>query len=709
MNALKHIQAVTALTKRILPNHWEQIQYEEIMVNEGSDSFEIDHGDHRIIIRGNNTISMAAGLGHYLKYTAKCNISWCGSDLTLPEKLLLIYKLEHHVIEQQCRTYFNFCTFGYSAVWWDWSRWEQEIDFMAINGINMPLSVVGTEGIWYLLLQEMGFDDQECRMSLSGPCFLPWQWMGNLEAFHGPLPLSWIHQHIELGKKIACRQRELGMRPIRQGFSGTVPGILSRKFPHARISLKKPWFGFEAATQLDPTDPLFQTIGKRFLEIQGDLFGETSFYATDPFHEGEPIENSPEYMNRVGNAVKTLLSGYNPDFVWVVQSWSIRKDIVSVMSDIRRQLLILDYKGCYEKHENFWGFPFLTGSLHNFGGRTNLHGDLTWLAENQYKKLSGKLSNLVGTGLCMEGINQNPVYYDLALEMLTAREAVNLEQWLYEYILRRYKTKEQTAADVWRVLWKTVYSEGTNGVESSSIICARPAVDCKKSGPNEGFTIPYGNGRLCGALEQLLMVDSVTKGYEYDVRDIARQVLSNCGQRQYVRVSDYFKNRERANFRKEANRFLELLDDVDRLLSSCSLFRMEQWISDARSWGETEREKDYYEHCASVLVTIWGDEENPFIFDYAWKEWSGLIGQYYRYRWEMFFDFLEEMLEQNYEYAECGLDRIYGREVFRANEFYDRLADWECNWGRMRKEFEPIQNFKISYIHELIEKYKDLL
>lgn len=37
----------------------------------------------------------------------------------------------------------NVCTFGYSYAHWDWKRWEREIDWMALNGINMPLAFVG--------------------------------------------------------------------------------------------------------------------------------------------------------------------------------------------------------------------------------------------------------------------------------------------------------------------------------------------------------------------------------------------------------------------------------------------------------------------------------------------------------------------------------------------------------------------------------------
>ena len=42
------------------------------------------------------------------------------------------------------RYYMNVCTFGYSYVWWGWERWEREIDWMAMNAINIPLAFVGS-------------------------------------------------------------------------------------------------------------------------------------------------------------------------------------------------------------------------------------------------------------------------------------------------------------------------------------------------------------------------------------------------------------------------------------------------------------------------------------------------------------------------------------------------------------------------------------
>lgn len=46
------------------------------------------------------------------------------------------------------RYYQNVCTQSYSNVWWDWPRWEKEIDWMALNGYNMPLAYTGQEALW---------------------------------------------------------------------------------------------------------------------------------------------------------------------------------------------------------------------------------------------------------------------------------------------------------------------------------------------------------------------------------------------------------------------------------------------------------------------------------------------------------------------------------------------------------------------------------
>jgi hypothetical protein len=40
-----------------------------------------------------------------------------------------------------------------SFAWWDWKRWEKEIDWMALQGINFPLAFTGQEAIWQKVFQ----------------------------------------------------------------------------------------------------------------------------------------------------------------------------------------------------------------------------------------------------------------------------------------------------------------------------------------------------------------------------------------------------------------------------------------------------------------------------------------------------------------------------------------------------------------------------
>lgn len=65
----------------------------------------------------------------------------------------------------------NYCTHSYSAAWWNWDRWEYEIDMMALNGINMPLAITGTESVWYATLIDLGSPTKKRAIFLLAPHF----------------------------------------------------------------------------------------------------------------------------------------------------------------------------------------------------------------------------------------------------------------------------------------------------------------------------------------------------------------------------------------------------------------------------------------------------------------------------------------------------------------------------------------------------------
>lgn len=72
------------------------------------------------------------------------------------------------------RYYQNVCTVSYSFVWWNWTRWEREIDWMAMNGINLPLAFNGQEAIWQKLYLRLGLTQKELDQHFGGPAFLAW-------------------------------------------------------------------------------------------------------------------------------------------------------------------------------------------------------------------------------------------------------------------------------------------------------------------------------------------------------------------------------------------------------------------------------------------------------------------------------------------------------------------------------------------------------
>lgn len=711
------VEAAYALIERITPGYSGQFKLELIPSDNGSDLYEIDSDNGKIVLRGNNTISLATAFNWYLKYTCNAHVSWFGDQLNLPKTLPLPNQKEKRTIQGKYRVYMNYCTVSYTAAWWDWNRWQRELDYMAMNSINMPLSMVGVEGVWYNTLLKFKFTDEEARSFLTGPGHFAWQWMQNLEGNvtgdKQPLPKSWIDSHVALGKQIMDRQIELGMQPIQQGFSGYVPRALKEKYPEAQIRLQNPWCGLTGAAQLDPTDSLFLAFGKTFLEEEKKLFGAHGLYAADPFHESAPPVDTPEYLSAVGDQIYKLFKSFDPQAKWAMQSWSLRENIVKAVP--KEDLLILDLNGGRGSKENTcWGYPVVVGNLHNFGGRINLHGDLKLLASNQYAQAKAKSPNICGSGLFMESIVQNPVYYDLAFEMPLHEKEVDLKTWLAQYAERRYGAPSDASREAWMLLLEGPYKPGTNGTERSSIIAARPAVNVKKSGPNAGLGIPYSPLLVVKAQERLLADASLLKEsvtYRFDVVDVQRQLMTNLGQAIHKEAAKAFIAKDKKAFVLHTERFKQLMRDVDELLRTRPEFNLDKWISDARSWGTTEEEKNYFEKDATTLVTIWGrDNDTPIIFDYSWREWSGLIDGFYLKRWEKFYDMLWTHLENGTSYQEEGLPQVHGREAFRANDFYNELGNWEFEFvSKTNKARTPvIQGDEIEVAQRMYKKYSEL-
>lgn len=712
VQAQLNIPAARALVQRVVPGKADQFIIEPLTTAADKDVFELDYNYHhgKNVLRGNNGVAIAAALYFYLNEYCHAQVTWNGVNLALPNILPIVDTPVHRATPYEYRYYLNYCTFNYSMSWWDWARWEKEIDWMALHGINMPLAITGEEYTWYLVYKEMGFSDADLKDFFSGPAYFSWFWMGNLDAWGGPLPLDWMKRHFELQKKILQRQRALGMKPVLPAFTGHVPPAFKKKFPQAKLKATNWTNGFADTYILDAQDSLFAEIGKRFLQMQTKLLGTDHLYSADTFNENEPPSDEPEFLGRLSARVYEGMRQADTAAVWVMQGWLFYSDrkfwkapqIEALLKAVPNDKMILldlatEIEPVWKRTQAFYGKPWIWNMLHNFGGNTNLFGRIEGVAKGPAEALQDAASgNMKGIGLTMEGIEQTPVLYELMMHHTWRKEPIDLDEWLPQYIHNRYGVLDPHALNAWQVLKSTVYNGKLIRDGAESILQARPTFDSLTRWTKT--TLNYNARDLLPAWDAFLQAAEACKnsdGFQYDLVDVTRQVLANYAfplQRQWVAA---YRNKDRVLFKQLSSQFITLMDDMDRLLATRKDFLLGPWIADARRWGTTEVEKALYEKNARDLITLWGDANSP-LHEYACRQWSGLISDFYKPRWQQFFAKAEQALAA-------------GKDINK-EAFQQEIAAWEWKWVNKRKDYalRPVGD-PILIARQIHRKYRDII
>ena len=74
-------------------------------------------------------------------------------------------------------------------------------------------------------------------------------------------------------------------------------------FPDAKLKQTNWGNDFEDTYILDADDPLFAEIGKKFLEVQQEIYGTDHLYSADTFNENEPPSDDPQYLSELSAIV----------------------------------------------------------------------------------------------------------------------------------------------------------------------------------------------------------------------------------------------------------------------------------------------------------------------------------------------------------------------------------------------------------------------
>ncbi|MED6134837.1 hypothetical protein PIB30_040699 [Stylosanthes scabra] len=708
--------AASAVLRRLLPAHSSSFHFRIITKDQcgGDYCFFIENhpsytrtGDPQILISGTTGVDIVAGLHWYLKQQCGSHISWDktgGSQLSSVPKAGFLPRVQEAGIlvtrPVPWSYYQNAVTSSYSFAWWDWNRWEKEIDWMALQGINLPLAFTGQETIWQKVFQEkFNMSTSDLDDFFGGPAFLAWSRMGNLHGWGGPLPQSWLDQQLHMQKKILARMYELGMTPVLPAFSGNVPAALKRIYPLAKISRLGNWFSVKNDLKwcctylLDATDPLFIDIGKAFIEKQLQEYGRTShIYNCDTFDENTPPSDDPEYISSLGAAIFKGMQSGDDDALWLMQGWLFSYDPFWRPAQMKAllhsvpigKLVVLDL--CM---------------LHNFAANIEMYGVLDAIASGPIEARRSINSTMVGVGMSMEGIEQNPIVYDLMSEMAFQHDKIDVKAWIDLYSTRRYGQSVPLIQEGWNILHHTIYN-CTDGAydKNRDVIVSIPDVHPSLiSGQQNGFPkygkpytkivikevtdsyeqphLWYPTSEVIHALELFLSSGkelSRSNTYRYDIVDLTRQVLAKYANQLFFEIIEAYQSGGLDQVTVLSQKFMNLVNDLDTLLASHDGFLLGPWLDSAKQLAQNQEEMKQYEWNARTQITMWYDNtelEASLLRDYGNKYWSGLLRDYYGPRAAIYFKQLRESLENGEDF---------------------NLKEWRREWIKLTNDWQNSTN-----------------
>jgi alpha-N-acetylglucosaminidase len=667
--------AAKGVIDRNLGQHAKKIKLLLNKDNQKKDSYTYEATNGTLIVEGNSAIALTRGVYDYLKNNNLGMLGWNGPDFRIPEKWPIAEKT-NKTSPFKWRQAYNAVTPGYTTPFWTWERWEQELDWQAMHGFNMLMAHVATEAIATRVWKKLGLTQGEIDSFYVGPSLLPWQRMGGICQVGGTLPPEWHADQIALQHRLLKRMRDLGIQPVVQSFAGFVPKAIKRIYPDLVLHNTLWNSGFppsQRPVMLMPGHPLFAKITKMYMEEWQKEFGEATFYLVDSFNElelpdtGKPVN---EQLAEYGKLTFEAIRKGNPKATWVIQGWMFgyqrhiwSPDRVKALFEKVPDdgVLILDYANDYanswEPVNGFNGKQWVYGFVPNMGGKTPYTGDLHLYATGAAKTLaSAKKNNLIGFSISGEGLENNEVIYELLTDAAWSADSIDLNHWLKHYSKNRYGDCPDQMVESWNLLRQSAYG----------YLVDHPQFNWQTG--SFGYGRVDRNEKFFKSVELFLSLKDTfkkSKAYEADAIERAALVLGLKAEEWFSQSSKAYKNKDHAQGDLCGKRALEILAQLDKLLESHPLLRLDKWLSMAEKHSNKPELKQFYKANARQIITIWG----PPVNDYSCRVWSGLVRDFYSERMRLLLQSKKTGIPFNKD-------------------------DWELNW---------VKNSTLSHV----EPYKD--
>ena len=681
-------EAITGLLNRIGGNGAAdlfEVVIDANLAENGKDVFVITSQNGKPCIKGNTQLSVATGINWYLNHYAHINLTWNNLTTDLSKVTLPVPGSEEkHVCNTTYRYNFNTCTFSYSMAFWTWERWQKEIDWMALHGINAPLNLVGLDVVTRKFLRELGVSENDINAYIAGPGFIAWFAMNNLEGWGGTInaddvtmngnPDWWYTRQEQLCRNMLQRMRELGMQPVIPGFSGQVPNCIVNYringFNSGDVVNNGTWAGgYTRPDILKPNTQSYRTFAEVYYKHLHEVMGVSELYSIDPFHEGSlpsGVSNETCYPNIMVELDKYYTGVSAEDKTknnvdeqpkWIIQYWQgvPQSGAFSAMSSYGDRFIGLDLfaDNIYADNAAKWrtdyyqGRPYVYCMLHNFGGRSGMHGRLETTMDGYFQALA-KGNNCQGIGATPEGTETNPVLYDMLFELpwMDPAKHPSADEWLEQYNQARYGTANEKTLEALKLLKKSVWDCKVNQQGTSeAVILARPNWTVNSVSSWSTSAIYWDTQDILEAADLLVAAEKLITSadgianYNYDVIDVIRQAMVDYAA-ELLPLINAAKNDD-AEYTRLYQLYLRLMLDLDEMLSYDENFKLERWTSLARNIanevsGTTENDRRWLEWNARTQITVWSKGDTD-LHDYSNRCWAGLIKDFHYKRWEKFF------------------------------------------------------------------------
>lgn len=654
---------VQSLVDHRVPWLKDKVMFELLPQTDKVETFTLATHDGKLIIKATGENVACMGLNHYLEDYCHRSMSHMGDNLGPVNRLPEITSPVTRRVDMPLRYALNYCTFNYTMSFYQWEDWEHELDWMALHGVNLMLMPIGMEKVWQNTLRKFGVTDLQIRNFIPGPGYTAWWLMGNLEGWGGPVSQTFIDGQAQMARRLLGRMEALGIRPVMQGFYGMVSRSIRDRHADAVIP-QGMWGFFERPDILKPTGKLFGDMADVYYHEMKKLYGTNlKYFGGDLFHEGGLTGTLN--VSDCGLAVQSAMERHFPGSTWVLQGWSGNPKPALLAKLNREKVLVVDLFGenseVWEQTQAYGGTPFIWCVVSNFGEQCGMYGKLQRIALQIDKVRHSPYKNcLKGVGIMPEGINNNPVVYDLVLHAPMTDGKINVEEWLRSYITYRYGAFNEDIYAAWLIFLQTIYASVPEKYGlPESVFCARPGTKVVNTSSWGVRARYYDMDFFKEGVKRFMKARAAfsnSETYSYDMFDLLRQVQSDKGNRAYDDMIAAIEAKDVARFERTSDRFLHLLLRQDTLLAQSKGFTLDRWLGKAACFGKTEGDRALALKNAKMQLTFWGPDWNPntTVHDYAAKEWSGMLKTLYYEEWKMFVDVWRqrvrgiEMIEPDY-------------------------------------------------------------